>query len=75
MSLPGRLNKLMPSLTVKERGILVLKSLKDKTPEDPQWRRTMPGTQTVELNRLIGLMNACNIYLPLYITMVEQHTE
>jgi len=29
----------------------------------------------VQFNHLIGLMNACNIYLPLYITMVEQHAE
>ena len=37
--------------------------------------RTMPRDQSTEFNRLIVLMNACNIYLPLYITMVEQNTE
>ena len=75
MSLDTHLGKLMPALTAKERAILVLRSLREKTPEDPRWRRTMPLDQTREFNRLIVLMNACNIYLPLYITMVEQHTE
>ena len=75
MSLDARLNKLMPVLTARERGILVLRSLREKTPENPAWRRTMPQDQTQEFNRLIVLMNACNIHLPLFITMVEQQTE
>ena len=74
-NLNGQLMRLMSSLSAKERAILVLRSLREKTPEDPQWRRTMPLEQSKEFNRLICLMNACNIYLPLYITMVEQHTE
>ena len=75
MSIDARLNKVMPALTARERAILVLRSWKEKTPEDPLWRRTMPLEQTTEFNRLIVLMNACNIHLPLFITMVEQHTE
>ena len=75
MSIDARLNKLMPVLTARERAILVLRSLKDKTPEDPLWRRTMPQEQSKEFNRLIVLMNACNLHLPLFITMVEQHSE
>ncbi len=55
----------------RERAILVLGSLKSGIPEDPAWRRSMPQDQTNEFNRLIGLMNATNMYLPLYITMVE----
>jgi len=74
MSLDARLTKLMPGLSARERAILVLRSLKEKTPEDPLWRRTMPQEQARECRRLI-LMNACNIYLPLYITVVEQKTE
>lgn len=70
-----RLNKLMPALSARERAILVLRSLKDNTPADPLWRRTMPQEQAREFSRLIVLMNACNIYLPLYITVVEQKTE
>ncbi len=75
MSLDARLDKLMPMLSARERAILVLRSLKDKTPEDPMWRQTMPREQSPEFNRLLVLMNACNIHLPLYITMVEQHAE
>jgi len=75
VSLDARLKRVSPLLTARERGILVLRSLKDKTPEDPSWRSTMPRNQTAEFNRYIGLMNACNIHLPLYITMVEQHTK
>ncbi len=74
-TIDSRLDKLMPVLSARERAILVLRSLKDKTPEDPMWRQTMPRDQSPEFNRLIVLMNACNIHLPLFITMVEQHTE
>ena len=75
MSLDARLNRLVPVLTAKERGILVLGSLKSKTPEDTSWRSTMPPSQTTEFNRLIFLMNACNVHLPLYITTIELRTE
>ena len=75
MSIDARLNQLMPVLSAKERAILVLRSLKDKTPEDPRWRSTMPLEQSREFSRLIILMKTCNIYLPLYIAMVEQKTE
>lgn len=35
----------------------------------------MSREQTHDFNHYIFLKNACNIYLPLYITMVEQQTE
>jgi hypothetical protein len=75
MSIGGRLNRLMPVLTAKERGILVLRALQSGTPEDPSWRSTMPREQSSVFNHYIFLMNACNIYLPLYITMVEGHVQ
>src|SRR5712691_7101460 len=75
MGIDARLDKLMPVLSARERAILVLRSLKEKTPKEPSWRNTMPREQWAEFNRLIVLMNACNIYLPLFITMVEQRTE
>jgi hypothetical protein len=75
VSLDARLSRLTPGLTAQERGILVLGSLKNRTPEDPAWRSTMPREQTREFNRLISLLNACNVYLPLYITMVELRVE
>ncbi|HLF79732.1 MAG TPA: hypothetical protein VJB57_19800 [Dehalococcoidia bacterium] len=72
MSLDTRLTKLMPTLTARERAILVLGSFKDKTPEDPSWRSTMPPSQSAEFNRYIGLMNATNIHLGWVITLLEQ---
>lgn len=35
MTIDGRLSRLMPVLTAKERAILVLRSLQNHTPEDP----------------------------------------
>jgi hypothetical protein len=75
VSIDSRLTKLMPTLTAKERAILVLRSFKDKTPEDPAWRSTMPREQDPEFNRLISVMNTCNTYLPLLIAVLEQQTE
>src|SRR5581483_105161 len=75
MSIDARLSRLSPVLTARERAVLVLKSLKDKTPEDPSWRRSMPPEQTEEFNRLIVLMNACNVYLPLYISVLHERVE
>ena len=43
MSLDTRLQKLMPALSAKERAILILRSLKEETEEDPSWRNTMAG--------------------------------
>ena len=37
--------------------------------------RHHPQAQAKEFSRLIVLMNACNLHLPLFITMVEQHSE
>jgi len=71
MSLDARLSRLSPALTARERAILILKADRDKTHEDPSWLRTLPSEQRDEFNRLIGLMNASNKYLPLFITMVE----
>jgi hypothetical protein len=75
VSLDGRLNRLTPGLSAKERAILILRSTRQGTPEDPQIRLSMPREQSAEFNRLIVLMNACNIYLPLYITVVEHRAE
>ena len=70
--LDARLDRLMPTLTAKERAMLVLRSLKDGTPEDPKWRRAMPTSQYAEFNRYIGLMNACNVQVGALIMLVGQ---
>ena len=71
MSIDARLSRLSPGLTARERAVLILKADRDKRPEDPSWQRTLPSEQRDEFNRLIGLMNGSNKYLPLFITMVE----
>ena len=45
MSDDCRLRKLMGALTARERGILVMRSLRDETEEDPNIRATMPADQ------------------------------
>ncbi|HLG12217.1 MAG TPA: hypothetical protein VI876_10715 [Dehalococcoidia bacterium] len=67
MSIDARLSRLSSALSARERALLVLGSLKDKTPEDPAWRRTMPQDQVREFNRLIGLMNVANRELAILI--------
>jgi hypothetical protein len=70
-----RLNRLMPALSAKERGILVLRSLKNKTEEDPQWRRSMPVNQAREFNRYIDLMNNANMRIGYLITVLLKEVE
>ncbi len=75
MSLTTDLNKLMPALSAKERAMLVLRSMVTMTPENPRWRDGMTQDQTDAFNHYVSLMNATNMYLPLYITVVEQFVE
>ena len=75
MSIDARLNKVMPALTARERAILVLRSWKEKTPEDPLWRLTLPQNQATEFSRLIDLMNAVNQKIGYLITVLLKETE
>ena len=75
MRIDGRLDRLMPNLSAKERGLLVLRSLKKGAEEDSAWRNSMPPSQVHEFNRYIGLMNACNIHLSHLITFIEGEAE
>ena len=70
--LDARLDRLMPTLTAKERALLVLGSLKAGTPEGPRWRQAMPTSQYAEFNRYIGLMNACNVQIGALIVLIGQ---
>jgi hypothetical protein len=65
----------MPALSAKERGILVLRSLKNKTQEDPSWRLKMPPGQVKEFNRYIDLMNGANMRLGYLITVLLKEVE
>ena len=75
MSIDGRLGRLMPVLTARERAILILKSWKDGVQEDSAWRNSMPPSQVREFNRLIDLMNAANSHLGFYIGFLVQMAE
>ena len=66
-----RLGNLYPSLTAKERAILVLKAWKEDEEEAPLVRDTMPAEQGVEFNRLIDLMNAVNREFPPYLLLLR----
>ena len=52
MSIDTRLSRLIPGLTARERALLILRSLKEKTPENPEWRRSMRGTVMHESKHL-----------------------
>jgi hypothetical protein len=56
----GRINKLYPELTARERAVLVLRAWKRDEREDPRIRNLMPGWQEREFNRYIDLMNGVN---------------
>jgi hypothetical protein len=75
LSVETRLQKVMPALSAKERGLLVLGCLKEGTPEDPLWRKTMPPNQVREFNQFIDLMNVANIQLAAEIAVLEQAAE
>ncbi|MCH7891116.1 MAG: hypothetical protein IH921_06395 [Gemmatimonadetes bacterium] len=66
-----RLANLYPSLTAKERAILVLKAWKEDGDEGPLVRETMPPEQGVEFNRLIDLMKAVNRELGPYLVLLH----
>jgi hypothetical protein len=60
----GRLNKVYPGLTAKERALLVLRAWKEGGEEDSLVRRTMPPYQGAEFNRYIDLMTGVNELRP-----------
>jgi hypothetical protein len=72
VNIDGRLDKLTPALTAKERAILVLRACKEGVSEDPQVRSKMPAEQALEFNRYIGLMNGVNIFLTFYTGILNQ---
>jgi hypothetical protein len=71
MSGTGRLDKLYPALTAKERALLVLRAWKGDQQEDAAVRRTMPQSQARDFNHYINLMNAANGDLGMYIVVLN----
>lgn len=62
-SLEARLDKLAPSLSAKERILLLLQADHAGAPEDPDIRRTMPVSQRRAFNRYAHLVYAVNAQL------------
>ncbi len=75
MTKKGRLDRLYPGLTARERALLVLQAWKEGAEEDPKVRSTMPSSQVDEYNRLIALMNGCNQHLGPYILVLSALVE
>ena len=58
----GRIDRLYPALTAKERALLVLRAWKQDEEEDRRIRLTMPSAQINEFNLYIDLLNgACEL--------------
>ena len=70
----GRLDKLYPALSAKERALLVLRSWKKDEDEDRRVRLTMPDGQIAEFNRFIDLMNGAYLLTP-YIHALRLHID
>jgi len=72
VTIDGRLDKLTPALTAKQRAVLILRAWKEGGPQDPQIRSSMPPEQALEFNHYIGLMNGVNVFLTFYTGVLDQ---
>src|SRR5688572_16949733 len=63
----NQLNRLMPTLSARERFLLDLRALRAGDPLDPSFRTSMPRDQVAEFGRLIDLYNAVNISFGSYV--------
>jgi hypothetical protein len=73
MSRDARLNRLMPALSARERATMVLRNFKEKRSQDHRLGEGMTSAEAREYNRLIRLMNACNLeLLPSILTLSDQ---
>jgi hypothetical protein len=76
MSAPGRrLDKLFPTLTAKERGLMGLRELKDGREQDPQLLRTMPPERFRHFPRYVFTINSMSFELGTYLAIVSQMIE
>ena len=72
MSQLARVDKLRPFLSAKERGILVLRSLKTGEKEVYRLRSTMPSRQVSEFNHYIALMNGVNVDVSVLLLVLRE---
>jgi hypothetical protein len=62
----------MPGLSARERAILVLRAFKEKKPQDQRLGHGMDQFEVREYNRLIRLMNACNLEVLTMVIMLRE---
>lgn len=60
MRADGRLGRLYPALSARERAALVLRAWKEGREEEPELRATLPPGQAEEFHRLVALLHATN---------------
>jgi hypothetical protein len=70
-ALDGRLDKLMPALSAKERFLLELQGYKEGEKPNSAVRKTTPDDQTAEFNYYIRLFNKVNRKLGSYTIVVR----
>jgi len=74
VSLGARLNRLTPALSGKERAILVLRNFKEKKKQDYRLGQGMDSAEIREYNRLIRLMNACNLEVLTIVILLRERS-
>src|SRR5688572_15782024 len=73
--LQGRLEKLAPGLSARERAVLSVRAMLLGEREDPRIRSTMPREQSAEFNRYICMANGVlHVLLPQALVL-EQEVE
>ncbi|OAI40636.1 hypothetical protein AYO38_05640 [bacterium SCGC AG-212-C10] len=71
----ARLARLSPTLTAKERALIVLRDHKEGRPVDHSIYLAMPRNQATEFNRLLSLLRVANGALASLIVLLESRTE
>jgi hypothetical protein len=75
VSLDARLDRLLPALSGRERATLALRDFKARKPRDRRLAWDMDGTDRRDYDRLIRLMNACNLQVLMAIVLLVQRTQ
>jgi hypothetical protein len=75
VSLDTRLDKMIPALSGQERAVLVLRDFKAHKPQDHRLGRDMDASNVREYNRLIRLMNTCNMEVLTVVLLLCQRAQ
>lgn len=71
-ALDGRIDRLYPELSARERIGLILQSVNEEQERDSRIRGTMPNEQVGEFNRYLGQLRGVARGLGPYALMLEQ---